>query len=114
NHCAVIEHSFKARWLFVSNLPQYAGGLCFSASASGQDSLLDVCAFQGRSVWAGVRYCIAVLVRRHGLMHDCVCTKATQIVVHAERPVPYQLDGDPGGLLPLTIDVLPERIQLFV
>src|SRR4029079_6055869 len=39
---AVIENSFKARWLFVSNLPRYAGGLCFSASASGQDSLLDV------------------------------------------------------------------------
>jgi diacylglycerol kinase family enzyme len=114
NQRAVIEHSFKARWLFVSNLPRYAGGLCFSASASGQDSLLDVCAFQGRSAWAGVRYWIAVLARRHELMHDCVTTKATQIVVHAEQPVPYQLDGDPGGLLPLTIDVLPGRIQLFV
>jgi diacylglycerol kinase family enzyme len=28
--------------------------------------------------------------------------------------VPYQLDGDPGGFLPLDIEVLPERLTLWV
>jgi diacylglycerol kinase (ATP) len=28
--------------------------------------------------------------------------------------VPYQLDGDPGGLLPLDVQVLPGRLTLVV
>jgi diacylglycerol kinase family enzyme len=114
NPTAVAEHAFNARWLFVSNLPRYAGGLCFSPRASGHDSLLDVCAFQGRSAWSGIRYWIGVLTGRHINMCDCIQVKAAQIVVRADHPVPYQLDGDPGGVLPLTIDVLPARVTLCV
>jgi diacylglycerol kinase (ATP) len=109
-----IEHTVAARWAFVSNLPRYAGGLRFSPSACGDDGLLDLCAFQGGSFWSGLRYLCGVFARRHQAMRDCVTAQATQMVFDAIDPVPYQLDGDPGGWLPLTIEVLPRRMTVLV
>ena len=40
-----------ARWVFVVNLPRYAGGLSFAPQASGTDGLLDVCTFKEGSLW---------------------------------------------------------------
>jgi diacylglycerol kinase family enzyme len=34
--------------------------------------------------------------------------------VDSEEEVPYQLDGDPGGVLPLEIEALPGRLTLVV
>jgi diacylglycerol kinase family enzyme len=109
-----IEHSLVARWAFISNLPCYAGKLCFSPQAAGDDGRLDLCAFQSGSFWAGLRYLIAVLAGRHQALRDCVTARATRLVLTAGEPVPYQLDGDPAGWLPLAIDVLPRRINVVV
>jgi diacylglycerol kinase family enzyme len=109
-----IEHSLVARWAFVSNLPCYAGKLCFSPQAAGDDGRLDLCAFQGGSIWACLRYLIAVLAGRHEALRDCVTARATRMVLTAGEPVPYQLDGDPAGWLPLVIDVLPRRVNVLV
>ncbi len=109
-----IELSYKARWVFVSNLPQYAGGLRFSPAATGDDGRLDICALQHGSCIAGLRYLFAVLAGRHLSMRDCVTNQATEVCITANEPAPYQLDGDPGGWLPLAIDVLPRRMTVLV
>jgi diacylglycerol kinase (ATP) len=109
-----IEHSFPARWAFVSNLPCYAGRLCFSPCAKGDDGRLDMCAFEGCGFWAGLRYLIGVYTQRQTRMGDCIVAQATQIQIDADQPVQYQLDGDPGGCLPLTIEVLPRRMTVIV
>jgi diacylglycerol kinase family enzyme len=109
-----IEHMLVARWAFIANLPSYAGRLCFSPRATADDGRLDICAFHGSSCWSGMRYLIGVLSGRHEAMRDCVTARATQITIEADEPVPYQLDGDPGGMLPLAIDVLPRRMTLVV
>jgi diacylglycerol kinase family enzyme len=33
--------------------------------------------------------------------------------IASDRSVPYQLDGDPGGQLPLEIEVLPSRLTIL-
>lgn len=109
-----IEHAVAARWAFVSNVPKYAGGLRLSRAAACDDGRLDLCAFQGASVWSGLRYLFGVLAGRHQAMRDCVTAQATQFVFNSAEPVPYQLDGDPGGWLPLTIEVLPRRMTVLV
>jgi diacylglycerol kinase family enzyme len=109
-----IEHSLVARWAFVSNLPCYAGHLCISPHAIGDDGRLDLCTFQGGSWWAGLRYLTGVLAGCHQAMRDCVIARATRIELTASQPVPYQLDGDPGGWLPLSIEVLPRRINVLI
>jgi diacylglycerol kinase family enzyme len=108
-----MEHTVMARWAFINNLPLYAGGLSFSPAAIATDGLLDLCLFQGRSVWAGVRYLAGVVFGTHSGMSDCVTARAMRVVIESSEPVPYQLDGDPGGLLPLEIEILPRRLTVI-
>lgn len=105
---------FTARWLFVVNIPRYAGGLRFAPQANGADGLLDVCGFTNGSLLSGLRYLSGVVRGSHTTWPDCYYMQATRVRVTAESEVPYQLDGDPGGTLPLEISVLPERVNLIV
>ncbi len=113
-HETPMEHSVQARWAFVTNLPRYAGGLSFSPGACATDGLLDLCLFQGGSFWAGMRYLAGVVCGAHAQMSDCVTAHATRVVIESDEPVPYQLDGDPGGMLPLVIDIVPRRLTVIV
>jgi diacylglycerol kinase family enzyme len=106
--------SFKARWLFVVNLPRYAGGLRLAPQAVGTDGLLDVCGFERGSTWHLLRYLSGVIRGRHLSFADCRYLQATRLRIASDQEVYYQLDGDPGGRLPVEIGVLPERIRLVV
>lgn len=114
-----IERSAVARWAFVSNLPCYAGQLRFTPKASANDGLVDLCTFGEGSLWAGFRYLTGVIFGQHERMPDCLLARASRVRIESSDPmskipVPYQLDGDPGGYLPLEIDVLPQRLTLLV
>ena len=108
-----------ARWVFVVNLPRYAGGLSFAPDASATDGLLDVCTFRNGSLWTGLTYLGGVMFGQHQGMVDFVRIKTSRLRIEpvsreGEMLVPYQLDGDPGGQLPVEISVLPKRLRLIV
>ena len=102
-----------ARWVFVVNLPRYALGLQLVPDASGSDGLLDVCAFKKGSFLSGLHYLGHVLRGTHASSGECTIARARRLRLESEEPVPYQLDGDPGGLLPVDIEVLPNRLTLL-
>ena len=106
--------SFAARWLFVVNLPRYAAGLQFVPHAVGSDGLLDVCAFRHGSLLVGIRYLAGVVAGKHLDWNDCTICQTRSIKIESDRTVPYQLDGDPGGFLPVEIGVLPGRVRFVV
>jgi len=101
-----------ARWAFAVNMPCYAGGLQLAPRAVATDGMLDVCTFSHGSLWHGLRYLGHVLLRRHGGLADCRTLTAARVHIESDRVVPYQLDGDPGGILPLDIEVLRDRLTL--
>ena len=103
----------SARWLFVVNIPRYAGGLRFVPTAVGTDGLLDVCGFRKGSLLHGLRYLGGVVSGQHLRWRDCCHVQTRRIRIESEVEVPYQLDGDPGGVLPLEISVLPARVRLI-
>ena len=104
-----------ARWAFVINVSRYGWGLNLAPQAVTTDGLLDVCSFRRGSLSSGLRYLAAVqLGVWHGRLSDCVSCRAKLIRIESDHRVPYQLDGDPGGWLPLEIEVLPERMTLVV
>ena len=45
---------------------------------------------------------------------DCVMKPVKRLRLESDEPVPYQLDGDPGGFLPVDLEVLPGRLTLIV
>lgn len=104
----------SAGWVFAFNLPCYGGGFRVAPQADGTDGLLDVCVFGRSSFWHGLRFVAAVILRRHQGMRDCTTGRLRRLRVRCEEPVPYQLDGDPGGFLPVDIEMLPGRVTLIV
>ena len=56
----------------------------------------------------------AVYLRQHRRLGDWTTRKIRRVRIESDAPVPYQLDGDPGGMLPLEIEVLPKRLTLIV
>jgi diacylglycerol kinase family enzyme len=103
-----------ARWVFVVNLPRYAGGLSFAPGASGSDGLLDVCTFKAGSLWHGLMYLGGVMFGQHESMQDFVRVQTRRLTIESAAAAPLQLDGDPGGNLPAEIRVLPQRLTLLV
>jgi len=102
------------RWLFAFNLPCYGAGLHIAPEADGTDGLLDVCTFRHGGLWHGLYYTAAVLTGTHQWLTDFSRRRADRLRVTSDSEVPYQLDGDPGGFLPVDIEVLPRRLTLIV
>ena len=104
------EKAIHTRWAFIFNVPRYALGLRFVAESDCADGRLDLCCFRGGRWWNGLRYFVGVLFGWHRAWRDTHVEQVTQISIESDEPVPYQLDGDPGGELPVTIRVLPGRL----
>ena len=108
------EKTRHGKWLFVFNVPRYAMNLPFVIDANPTDKTLDVLTFRGGNLLRSLFYLGTVLIRQHrrwGFAKHC---RMTRFRIEANEPVAYQLDGDPGGMLPLEIDVVPDRLRVFV
>ena len=111
---ATAEPQIIAKWSFVVNLPCYAMGLGIAPDAVGTDGNLDVCTLKEGSLWKGLKYLTGVIMKGHENWDDCVTRRARKIRIESDAQVPYQVDGDIGGHLPVDIEVLPQRLTLLV
>jgi diacylglycerol kinase family enzyme len=102
-----------ARWAFAVNVPRYAARLIVAPDALGTDGLLDVCTFRGGSLCSGLLYVAGVVTGLHRKLADYTRVRTARVRIESDTPVPYQLDGDPGGVLPVDIEVLPKRLTLI-
>ena len=110
---ASATRTLKCGWAMAFNLPCYAGGLSIEPHAIGNDGLIDVVAFEGRSIASGLRYVAGIRMGWHLSFPDIIRFRARSIHVHCESRVPFQRDGDYGGRLPIEISVQPAAIELL-
>jgi len=109
----VVQKS-AARWTVVVNLPRYAGGLKIAPDATGLDGKLDVCSFRNGSLLYAMKYLAGIAMGLHTSWRDCNLSTATRILIESDQPVAFQVDGDPGGHLPVEIKVLAARLNMMV
>ena len=57
---------------------------------------------------------MGVATGRHLQWPDCRILKTQRLRIESDDEVPYQIDGDPGGKLPLEITAVPSRMRLIV
>lgn len=105
---------FSAAWLFAFNLPRYAANLPFCPQACGNDGSLDLCAFARGGALPGLGYLFHLWLGRHQQLTDFRHVIAKRFRLSSAGVVPYQIDGDPGGKLPLDVEVLSERLTFLV
>lgn len=108
------KHELSAKWVFVVNVPRYAGGLAISPDAVADDGLLNVCTFKEGSLLSGLMYLSGIVLGQHTNWNDFVTHRASEVRIESAATVPYQLDGDPGGYLPVDVRILPKRLTLVV
>jgi YegS/Rv2252/BmrU family lipid kinase len=104
----------QACLVLVANLSRYALGLPITPQASGHDGVLDVCLFTCPGRWRLVRDLMAVLQGAHFHQKHVVMRQAKRVVITGTDGVPVQIDGDPGGETPITMEVQPGAIEVFV
>lgn len=103
----------RTRWAFVFNFPCYAVGSAFARSAEPRDGILDLCAFSGVGFWPGLWFYFHSVLFGREMDQQCIL-RTPQMCITSRQMVPYQIDGDPGGNLPLEITTAPNRLTLLI
>jgi diacylglycerol kinase (ATP) len=108
------EETLQCCWAMVFNLPRYGGGLKIEPDAEGNDGMLDVIMFQGGSIFSGIKYVCGIWAGLHLKFADIQRRRGRVIEITSVARVPYEMDGDYVGRLPLQIKVAPCQLQLLL
>ena len=108
------KKAIEGKWLFVFNVPRYAMNLPFVVDANPWDNRLDILTFRGGKLLRSLFYLVTVLIRQHRRWKFAQHEVLSRFRIEADEEVAYQLDGDPGGTLPLEIESVAARVRVFV
>ncbi|MFZ7112881.1 MAG: diacylglycerol/lipid kinase family protein [Desulfatiglandales bacterium] len=106
---AVADES--ASFVVVANMGLYGGVFRLFNHALPDDGRLDVRCFRGKGVRDLFRYAWAAYWGRLDDLMDVSSYQGTDISLEADKDVPIQIDGDPGGNLPVSIVCLPKAVS---
>ena len=99
----------------VGNTRSYGGPIMMTSAASPTDGVLDVMAACVRGPVESAFASLACLLRS---THVCKCARyargARVRLTSADKDVPWQIDGDSGGCLPVELQCEPARVRLLV
>lgn len=110
-----MSEPLAVHWAFASNLPRYGWGIPLAPKAQSEDGQLDLCTYGGNSLWRGMGFAAAAQFGGwHVWLRNCRMLQTAKVRFASEGTVAYQLDGDPGGVLPVDVEVLPKRLTLLV
>jgi len=108
-----------ATWVQVSNIASYGGPLVFTPHAKPDDGAFEVMVQRAprkrdviRMFWAAI---MNFLFGMHYRMPDVTFHTARRVRLSSadERAVPVQVDGDPGGHLPVDLEVVPGGVRVL-
>ena len=92
-------------FVLLGNGRFYGGPFTMFRHGSQADGLLNVLVFQSQSPWDLLRYMHAILIGQHTELKDVEYFQTSSLELSSEEPVPYELDGEMVGYLPLTISM---------
>jgi len=55
----------------------------------------------------------AILMGHHGELADVEYFQTNSLSLHSEDPVPYELDGEMAGYLPMSLTLDPATLPVF-
>lgn len=81
----------------------YGGPFKMFRQGSPTDGLLDVLVFKNQSPWDLFRYMQAILMGQHSNLKDVEYFQSSSLFLSSRERVPYELDGEMVGYLPLSV-----------
>lgn len=99
----------------VANIGLYGGAIDLAAGAQLDDGLLDVVWFPGSGPLAAVASIAGLLAGSCRLCGSAPHrARAQQIRLLARQPLPVHVDAEPWGTTPITIEVRPRSLLLWI
>ncbi|MBI1916849.1 MAG: diacylglycerol kinase family lipid kinase [Planctomycetes bacterium] len=99
---------------FVFNIPQYALGLPVARGADPADGQLDLYVFERPGLIHLARYLLAILSGQQHRLPDFQHRSVRSVRLSSDRRAPLQIDGDPAGWLPASLEIVPQSLTLVV
>jgi diacylglycerol kinase (ATP) len=99
--------------VFAGNVAQYGTGFPVLPLAKSDDGLLDVCVLPCASRVELLQLALLVATGDHLRAEGVIYTTAKTIRITSANEMPVQVDGEPGGHLPLDIAMLPRQIPFL-
>ena len=104
--------------VMVSNLPAYGLKMKVGQTAVADDGQMVVTVMQRGSAFHMIRYALKLLRGTHDRAADVHVMTANRVRIAAVDPaagtIPFQVDGDPAGDVPVEIECLPSSLEVFV
>lgn len=96
----------------VANGPSYGGGMLVAPNASVDDGLLDLFIVHKISKAELVKVFPKVFTGEH-VTHPAVeIVRATEVTLRSAG-VPVYADGEPAGMLPMTVSIMPKALKVL-
>jgi YegS/Rv2252/BmrU family lipid kinase len=98
----------------VSNVQLYGGLVKMTPEARMDDGLLDIRVFKGMGPAWVFRHVAGVFTHRH--LQDPMVShyQGRQVTIYTAEPYPIQLDGEPFGMTPASMEVMPQALRVLV
>jgi diacylglycerol kinase family enzyme len=105
----------EAGWVIIGNSRCYAGKFCATPGADPFRDDLEVVAQQSNGRRAAISFLFGIPSGRHVTRDDVVRTVVDRVRLEPASPgpaVPYQIDGDVVGVLPVEIGIDPKPLWI--
>jgi len=105
--------NFEASWCITGNARSYGGPFAATPGADPFATGLEVVSLQRHGLTAVVPFFFSIPSGRHLRLPGVDRRPAVEVRLAGEN-IPYQLDGDAAGFLPVTARASDERVWVFV
>ena len=107
------ETHYRPIFVSISNAPFYGGGYTLTPDAKMDDGLLDVFLFDSSSFSRLLYFALRVILNLPLNLREISIVRAKAVELQAPGRVPYQVDGDVFGSLPVKVSIQPRAIPII-
>jgi len=100
-------------FVILGIIPRYSLGLRVAARAIPNDGLIDVVMFRCCSRWSLFAHAIRIFAGTHIEHRDVTYAQCKSVRFDCDRPVPVQIDGDPGREAPAECTVVSSATRFL-
>jgi len=103
-------------YVVVGNTHRYGGPLRIARRGKCDDGLLEITVARGKNLRTAMQYMAASVARMLPLLSGVKTYTGKHVTIRPEddSEVPVQIDGDPGGTLPVEIEIQPGAAAMLV
>jgi YegS/Rv2252/BmrU family lipid kinase len=100
--------------VFVGNMARYALGLPVVRDAIPDDGLLDLLILPCHSQLGLLGHSLRTMLNVHVGYKGVIYERVRRVAISSPQNVPFELDGDAVGFLPLEVSIVPSAIHVLV